>query len=163
MSMQYIYLTRKGCEKLREELEYLKTEKRKEIANALHYARSLGDLRENSEYDAAKEAQALNEIRIVKLEEKLLRIKILDDEKNIPKDKVSIGSTVKLQDLNSGKKLQYTLVSEIEADYDQGKISTTSPVGQGLLGHKENAVAEVKIPTGVLRYKILKIWRLEEV
>lgn len=163
INMQYIYLTRKGCQKLREELEHLKTIKRKEIANALHYARSLGDLRENSEYDAAKGEQTLTEIRISKLEEKLLRVKILEDEKNIPKDKISIGSMVKLKDLNSGKELKYTLVSEIEADYDQGKISTISPVGQSLLSHKENEIVEIKIPAGVLRYKILKIWRCKEV
>ena len=163
MGIQYIYITRKACQKLREELEYLKTTKRKEIANALHYARSLGDLRENSEYDAAKNAQTLSEIRIAKLEEKLIRVKILENETNIPKDKVSIGSTVKLQDLNSGKEFHYTLVSEIEADYDHGKISTTSPVGQGLLGHKENETIEIKIPAGVLKYKILKIERLENV
>lgn len=161
--MKYIYLTRKGCDRLREELVQLKTTKRKEIANALHYARSLGDLRENSEYDAAKEAQALNEIRIVKLEENLIRIKIIEDETNIPKDKVSIGSTVKLKDLNSGKELQYTLVSEIEADYEQGKISTASPIGQGLLGYKENETVEIKIPAGILKYKVLKIWRVEDV
>lgn len=157
--MQYIYLTRKGCEKLREELKYLKTAKRKEIADALHYARSLGDLRENSEYDAAKHAQSLNEIKIAKLEEKLLKVKILEDETNIPKDKVSIGSTVQLQDLNSGRELQYMLVSEIEADYEQRKISTTSPIGQGLLGHKEKETVEIKIPAGILTYKILKISR----
>lgn len=157
--MQYIYLTRKGCEKLTEELKYLKTVKRKEIANALHFARSLGDLRENSEYDAAKHAQALSEIKIAELEEKLIRVKILEEETNIPKDKVSIGSTVKLKDLNSGKELQYTLVAEIESDYDQGKISTTSPVGKGLLGSKKNETIEINIPAGILRYKILKISR----
>ncbi|MCK4905352.1 transcription elongation factor GreA [bacterium] len=157
--MEYIYLTRKGCEKLTEELKYLKTVKRKEIANALHFARSLGDLRENSEYDAAKHAQALSEIKIAELEEKLIRVKILEEETNIPKDKVSIGSTVKLKDLNSGKELQYTLVAEIESDYDQGKISTASPVGKGLLGSKKNEIIEINIPAGILRYKILEISR----
>ncbi len=157
--MQYIYLTREGCKKLTEELKYLKTVKRKEIANALHYARSLGDLRENSEYDAAKHAQALSEIKIAELEEKLIRVKILEEETNIPKDKVSIGSTVELKDLNSGKELKYTLVAEMESDYDQGKISTASPVGRSLLGYKKNEIVEIKIPAGILRYKILKISR----
>lgn len=157
--MQYIYITKKGCDKLREELEHLKISKRKEIADALHYARSLGDLRENSEYDAAKEAYALNEIKIAGLEEKLLKVKILEDEKNIPKDRVSIGSIVKLKDINSGKEIEYTLVSEIEADYDQGKISTTSPVGKGLLGCKENETVEINIPAGTLKYKVLEISR----
>lgn len=157
--MQYIYLTRKGCQKLREELEHLKTAKRKEIADALHYARSLGDLRENSEYDAAKNAQALNEIKIAELEERLLKVKILEDETGIPKDKVSIGSTVKLKDLNTGREFQYTLVSETESDYEQGKISTKSPVGQGLLGHKKNETVKINIPAGTLKYKILEISR----
>ena len=157
--MQYIYLTKEGCKKLREELKHLKTVKRKEISDALHYARSLGDLRENSEYDAAKNAQSLNEIKIAELEKKLLKVKILEDETNIPKDKVSIGSTVKLKNLNSDKEVQYTLVSEIEADYDQRKISTASPIGQGLLGHKENEIVEIQIPAGTLTYKILKILR----
>ncbi|MDD5455009.1 MAG: transcription elongation factor GreA [Candidatus Ratteibacteria bacterium] len=157
--MQYIYVTRAGYEKSREELKFLKTVKRKEIANALHYARSLGDLRENSEYDAAKNAQALNEIKISELEEKLNKAKILEEETNIPKDKVSIGSTVKLKDMNTQKEFQYTLVSEIEADYDQGKISTSSPIGQSLLGHKENEIVKIKIPAGTLIYKILKISR----
>lgn len=157
--MQYIYLTREGYEKLREESKYLKTVKRKEIANALHFARSLGDLRENSEYDAAKNAQALNEIKISELEENLRKAKILEEETNIPKDKVSIGSTVKLKDMKTQREFQYTLVSEIESDYDQGKISTASPIGQGLLGHKENETVEIKIPAGILTYKILKISR----
>lgn len=157
--MQYIYVTREGYEKLREELKYLKTLKRKEIANALHYARSLGDLRENSEYDAAKNAQALNEIKISELEGKLHKAKILEEETNIPKDKVSIGSTVKLKDLKTNSQFQYTLVSELEADYDQGKISTSSPIGQGLLGHKENETVTIKIPAGILIYKIIKILR----
>ncbi len=157
--MQYIYVTREGYEKLREELKYLKTVKRKEIANALHYARSLGDLRENSEYDAAKNAQALTEIKISELEENLHKAKILEEETNIPKDKVSIGSTVKLKNLKSNEEIEYTFVSEVEADYDQGKISTASPIGQGLLGHKKNETVEIKIPAGILTYKILKISR----
>lgn len=157
--MQYAYITRKGLDKLKKELEFLKTEKRKEIANALHYARSLGDLRENSEYDAAKEAYSLNEIKIAELEEKLHKVKILEEEKDIPKDKISIGSTAKLKNLKSGEEIEYTLVSEVEADYEQGKISTKSPIGQGLLGHKKNEIVEIKIPAGTLKYKIIKISR----
>jgi transcription elongation factor GreA len=157
--MQNIYLTRKGYEKLKKELGILKGEKRKEIANALHYARSLGDFRENSEYDAAKEAYALNEIRIASLEEKLHRVKILEEEKDIPKDRISIGSTVKLQNLKTSEEMEYTFVSEVESDYDQGKISTTSPIGQALLGRKKNETVKIKIPAGTLEYKILKISR----
>lgn len=153
-----IYLTREGHEKLIKELEFLKRVKRREISKALGEARAHGDISENAEYDAAKEAQALNEKRITELEENLSRAKILDDE-DIPKDEVLIGATVKLKDLGSGEELQYTFVSEVEADISQGKISIASPVGKGLLGHKENETVEIKIPAGILRYKILKISR----
>jgi transcription elongation factor GreA len=158
MGLGDVYLTRQGYEKLREELESLKTVRRRELSKEIEKARAHGDLSENAEYDAAKEAQALNEKRIAELEEKLARARILDDE-NIPKDEVLIGATVKLKDLDSKDVLEYTLVSEVEADFSQGKISITSPVGKGLLGHKENETVEIKIPAGILRYKILKISR----
>ena len=157
MGRENIYLTREGYEKLIKKLEFLKT-RRIELSKEIEQARAHGDLRENAEYVAAKEAQALNEIRIAGLGEKLSRARIIDDE-NIPKDEVLIGATVKLKDLDSEEELQYTLVSEVEADYDQGKISTSSPVGQGLLGHKENETVEIKVPAGIVRYKILKISR----
>ena len=157
MGREDIYLTREGYEKLIKKLEFLKT-RRIELSKEIEQARAHGDLRENAEYVAAKEAQALNEIRIAGLGEKLSRARIIDDE-NIPKDEVLIGATVKLKDLDSEEELQYTLVSEVEADYDQGKISTSSPVGQGLLGHKENETVEIKVPAGIVRYKILKISR----
>lgn len=153
-----IYLTREGYEKLKEEIKFLKTVRRQEISEEIRKARLHGDISENAEYDAAKEAQALNEKRIVELEEKLSRARILDDE-NLSEDEVLIGATVKLKDLDSGEELQYTLVSEVEADFSQNKISITSPVGKGLLGHKENEIVEIKIPAGILKYKILKISR----
>jgi transcription elongation factor GreA len=153
-----IYLTRDGYEKLLKELEFLKNVRRRELSKAIGEARAHGDISENAEYDAAKEAQGLNEKRIAELEEKLSRCRILDDE-NIPKDEVLIGATVKLKDLNSEEDLEYTLVSEVEANYAEGKISITCPVGQGLLGHKENEIVEIKTPAGTLRYKILKISR----
>jgi len=156
--MDEIYLTQEGYRKLVEELEFLKTVRRRELSKAVGEARAFGDISENAEYDAAKEAQALNERRIVELEEKLSRVRILDDE-NIPKDEVLIGATVRLKDLDTEEELEYTLVSELEANYEEGKISLTSPVGQGLLGHKENEIVEIKIPAGILRYKILKISR----
>jgi transcription elongation factor GreA len=156
--MDEIYLTKDGHKKLLEDMEYLKTTKRRELSKAVGEARAHGDISENAEYDAAKEAQAFNERRIAELEEKLSRGRILDDE-NIPKDEVLIGATVKLKDLNSEEEIEYTLVSEVEADYAQGKISVTCPVGQGLLGYKENEIVEIKTPAGTLRYKILKISR----
>lgn len=156
--MNEIYLTEAGHRKLLEELEHLKTVKRRELSKAVGEARAHGDITENAEYDAAKDAQALNEKKIAELEDKLSRARILDDE-NIPDGEVLIGATVRLKDLTSQEELEYTLVSEMEANYAEGKISITCPVGQGLLGHKENEIVEIKIPAGVLRYKILKISR----
>ena len=158
MSTQDIYLTREGYEKLREQLEYLRTIRRREISKEIGKAIAHGDISENAEYEAAKEAQGLNEKKIAELQNKLSRGRIIDDE-NIPADKVYIGAKVLLNDLDSGEEMEYTLVSELEADYGQGKISITSPVGKGLLGHKENEIVEIKVPAGILRYKILKISR----
>ena len=158
MSTGDIYLTREGYEKLRKDLEYLKNVRRREISKEIGKAIAHGDISENAEYDAAKEAQGLNEKRIAELENKLSHVRLIDDE-DIPKDRALIGATVKLKDLDSGEELEYTLVSEVEADVSQGKISTTSPVGKGLLGHKEKETVKIKIPAGILRYKILKILR----
>lgn len=152
-----IYLTQEGYEKLASQLEQLKTVKRRQLSKAVGEARSHGDISENAEYDAAKDAQAHNEKQIRELEEKLGRVRILD--KNMPKDEVLIGATVKLKDMDTDEELEYTLVSELEADYNQNKISVSSPVGQGLLGHKENEIAQIKIPAGILKYKIIKISR----
>ena len=152
-----IYLTQDGFEKLVSELEHLKTVKRRQFSKAIGEARAHGDISENAEYDAARDAQAHNEKQIVELEDKLARVRILD--KDIPDDEVLIGATVKLRDMDTQEDLDYTLVSELEADYAVGKISITSPVGSGLLGHKENEVVEIKIPAGILRYKIIKISR----
>ncbi len=152
-----IYLTQEGYEKLVGELEYLKTIKRRQFSKAVGEARLHGDISENAEYDAARDAQGHNEKQIVELEDKLARARILD--KNIPHDEALIGATVKLKDMDTKEELEYTLVSELEADYAQGKISVTSPVGLGLLGSKENEVVEIKIPAGTLKYKIIKISR----
>jgi transcription elongation factor GreA len=152
-----IYLTQEGYEKLVNDLEYLKTVKRRMLSKAIGEARSHGDISENAEYDAAKDAQGHNEKQIAELEDKLARVRILD--KNIPKDEVLIGATVKLKDMDTLEELEYTLVSELEADYNQNKISINSPVGGGLLGHKENEIVEIKIPAGILKYKIIRISR----
>jgi len=152
-----IYLTQEGYEKLASQLEQLKTVKRRQLSKAVGEARSHGDISENAEYDAAKDAQAHNEKQIMELEDKLARVRILD--KNIPKDEVLIGATVQLKDMDTDEELEYTLVSELEADYNQNKISVSSPVGQGLLGHKENEIVQIKIPAGILKYKIIKISR----
>src|SRR4030042_1485270 len=156
--MEYIYLTRSGYEKLVEELNLLKTEKRRQLSRAVGEAKAHGDLTENAEYDAAKEAQGLNEKRINDLEQKLGQARILDDE-NIPSDEVLIGATVRLKDMDTQEVLEYMLVSEPEADYAAGKISVDSPVGAALLNHKEKDTVEIKVPAGILKYEILKISR----
>ncbi len=156
--MSKIYLSSEGYEKLRKELEFLKTTKRRELSRAIGEARAHGDISENAEYAAAKEDQGLNEKKIAELEEKLSMAQILDDT-NMPKDEALIGAVVKLKDLDSKEELQYMLVSELEADFSQSKISVTSPIGEGLLGHKVNETVEIKVPAGTLKYKILKISR----
>jgi transcription elongation factor GreA len=152
------HLTREGYEKLVKELENLKTVKRRELSKAIGAARAHGDISENAEYDAAKEAQGLNEKKIAELEQKLASAQIIDED-NMSKDEVLIGATVKLKDLKSGGEITYTIVSEEEADFSQGKISISSPVGSGLMNHKKGDSVEITVPAGVLRYKILSIDR----
>jgi transcription elongation factor GreA len=157
--MDDIYLTKAGYQKLMGELEILKNDKRRKLSKAVGEARAHGDLGENAEYDAAKEEQALNEKRIAELEEKLGRARVIEHEEAISKDEVLIGATVRLKDLDTEEELEYTIVSEMEADYSQGKISFTSPVGSSLLNRKIADEVEIKIPAGILRYKILSIAR----
>ena len=152
------FLTRDGCDKLKEELKILKSVKRKEIASALEKARQMGDLSENAEYDSAKQAQAINEKRIRELEEKILTARILDNE-SISTDKAYIGAKLKLLDIDSKEEIEYMLVTEDEADYAAGRISISSPVGKALLGCKIGDIANIKVPSGVLKYKIVKISR----
>lgn len=152
------YLTPEGYEKLRRELEQLRTVKRKQLSKAIGEARAHGDISENAEYEAAKEAQGLNEKRIAELEHKLAASRIIDEEA-MSKDEILIGATVRLKDAESGEELEYTLVAEEEADYSQNKISVTSPVGSGLLNHKAGETVEIKVPAGTLKYKVMKISR----
>ncbi len=158
MKKKDAYITHKGYEELKKKWEYLKTVRRRELSKDIGIARAHGDISENAEYDAAKEAQGLNEKKIAELEETLSNVQLLDDT-NIPKDEALLGATVKLKDLASGEELEYTLVSEPEADFSQGRISVTSPVGRSLLGHKKNQIVEIKVPAGISKYKILKISR----
>jgi transcription elongation factor GreA len=153
-----IFLTQEGFQKLQEELDALKTVKRRDIARQLEKARQMGDLSENAEYDAAKDAQAHLEKRIAELEDKLGRSRIIDNE-DIPKDKVYIGARVKLRDEDTDEEIEYMLVAPPEADYNQNKISVESPIGKALMGHKANDVVEVNVPAGLLTYRILGISR----
>jgi len=152
------YLTKAGYQKLRSELDYLLKVKRKEIVEAISHAREFGDLKENAEYKAAKEAQEINEIKMRELSAKLTTARIIDDM-DIPSDKVYIGATAHLKDLKSGETLNYTLVAESEADIMQDKISVNSPIGKGLLGKKVGDTAEIQAPACLLEYEILKITR----
>lgn len=158
MSKGAVYLTHEGFEKLRKELEQLQNVKRREISKAIAEARAHGDLSENAEYTYAKEAQALNEKKIAELEDKLARAKLID-ENAMSKDEILIGAKVNLKDLDSGEELEYSLVSEEEADFSSGKISVTSPVGEALIGRKVDETVKIKVPAGTLRYKVLKITR----
>ncbi len=155
---QEVYLTRVGYEKLRVSLERLKTTERHKISKAIGEARLLGDISENAEYDAAKDAQAHNEARIAELEAKLAKVRIIENE-NIPSDKIFIGAIVTLKDLETDEKVQYMMVSPEESDYEENKLSIFSPVGKGLMGHQEGEQVAISVPVGTLRYKILKIER----
>jgi len=153
-----IPMTPEGFEKFKKDLEHLKTVKRREIAEDIARARAFGDLKENAEYDAAKNSQAMNERRIAEMESKIDLIQIIDETK-IPKDQVFIGATVLLKDLKNQEEFSYSIVPQDEADFDAGKISVSSPIAKGLLGLKVGDMAEIKIPAGVLKYKVLKISR----
>ena len=153
-----IPMTREGYEKFVKELELLKTVKRREIAEDIARARAFGDLKENAEYDAAKNSQAFNEKRISEYEERLSRIQIIDESK-IAKDQVLIGAKVLLKDLRSQEEITYSIVTHDEANFDEGKLSVMSPIAKGLLGLKVGGTAEIKIPAGTLKYKVLKISR----
>lgn len=152
------YLTREGLTKLQKELGYLKNERRRELSKEIGAARAHGDISENAEYDAAKDAQALNEKRIAELEQTISTAELIDETK-LPKDEVTIGTTVKLQDRDSKNEITYMLVGEAEADFSQGKISISSLVGKALMGCKKNQTVEIKVPAGILKYKILDISR----
>ena len=153
-----IFLTQEGHDKLIAEQDHLIRVKRREYSKAIEEARAFGDLKENAEYHAAKEAQGMNEKRIAELGNILSNARIMDNE-NIDKDKVLLGATVKIRNVSDNEIDEYQLVSEAEADYDQNKISVTSPLGQGMLGHKKGDVVLVKIPAGTMTIEILEINR----
>jgi transcription elongation factor GreA len=153
-----IFLTQAGFVKLKEELDYLTKVRRREVSEQIREARLKGDLKENAEYDAAKEEQANIERRVSDLEYKLSKVRIIERE-NIATDKVYIGATVTILDLDSNDKEVYTLVSKEEADYSQNKISIESPIGKGLLGKGLGDIVKIQVPAGDLNYKIIEIKR----
>lgn len=152
------YYTEEGLKKLREELRQLKDIERPKASQAIAEARDKGDLSENAEYDAAKEAQGLLEMKISKWEETLANARVIDTSQ-LDTSKVLVLSTVKLKNQATHKEMKYTLVAESEADLKTGKISVTSPIGKGLLGKSVGDVAEIKVPQGTLTFDILEITR----
>ena len=152
------YYTAEGLKKLRDEVDYLKNVERPKASQAIAEARDKGDLSENAEYDAAKEAQGLLEMKISKMEEVLANARLID-ESQLDVSKALVLSTVKIKNQTNGMELKYTLVAESEADLKTGKISVTSPIGKGLLGKKVGEIAEITVPNGTLKFEILEITR----
>ncbi|MDA9319144.1 transcription elongation factor GreA [Flavobacteriaceae bacterium] len=152
------YYTIEGLKKLKDELSHLKDIERPKASNAIGEARDKGDLSENAEYDAAKEAQGMLEMKISKLEEVFSNARVID-ESQLDLSKVLVLSKVKIKNLNNQMQLNYKLVAESEADLKSGKISVSSPIGKGLLGKKVGEVAEVIVPNGTLKFEIISIER----
>lgn len=156
MSKKVSYYTKEGLEKIRGELNELKTKGRSEIARQIADARDKGDLSENAEYDAAKDAQGMLEAKIAQLEDLVSSARLLD-ESTIDTSRVSILSTVTIKNKKNGASFTYTLVSEEEADLKAGKISTMSPIGRGLLGKKEGESARIQTPAGEMEFEVVSI------
>lgn len=152
------YYNQEGLDKLKEELQYLKTEGRAQIAKAISEARDKGDLSENAEYDAAKEAQGLHEAKIAKLEDALANARLID-ESSLDTSKVLALSIVKIKNRKNNQEMTFQLVSETEADMKEGKISVKSPIAKGLLGKSVGDVAIVEVPAGQLEFEVLEISR----
>jgi len=156
--MSITYLSKESYERLKEELKQLQTVKRRQISKDLEYARSLGDLKENAEYHAAKEAQGFNEKKAYEIELKLSEVEIIDNL-NISSDEIRIGASVKLLDLDDKEESEYKLVGADDSNPSEGLISVDSPIGRALLGHKKDDELDIKVPAGVLRYKVINISR----
>ena len=152
------YYTAEGLKKLKEELNQLKDVERPKASNAIAEARDKGDLSENAEYDAAKEAQGMLEMRISKLEETLSNARVID-ESQLDNSKVLVLSKVKIKNQLNGMEMDYTLVADGEADLVSGKISVNSPIGKGLLGKSVGDVAQINVPSGVINFEIIEISR----
>lgn len=156
MAAKEVVLTYEGLKKLENELEYLKGQKRREVAERIKQALSFGDLSENSEYDEAKNEQAQVEVRIVQVEKILKNAKVIDEDE-VTTDVVSVGSKVKMLDVEFNEEVEYLIVGSTEADPNNAKISNESPVGAGIIGKKVGDVVDIEVPMGVVQYKILDI------
>jgi len=151
-----VILTPEGYEKLKQEIEFLSTEKRREVADRIRVAREFGDIAENSEYDDAKNEQALLEHRIATLEERLIAARVIDAG-DVSSDAVSIGSKVRLKDMDANETIEYHIVGSAEANPAEHRLSNESPVGKAIIGKKKGEVVEVAAPRGSLKFKILEI------
>lgn len=150
------FITQKGFEKLKQELKYLKTDKRKEIANRIQVAKDLGDLSENAEYSDAKDSQAFNDGRILELEEILHRATIIKEHQT--NDVVTVGHSIKIKDYETGDIKEYEIVGSQEADPMGGKISNESPLGKAFINKKKGELVEITLPKGVVKYEIIEIF-----
>ena len=156
--MSFSYYTKEGLKNLRDELNQLKDVERPLASKAIAEARDKGDLSENAEYDAAKEAQGLLELKISKLEETLANARLID-ESQLDSSKILVLSKVKIKNLLNNMELEYQLVAESEANLREGKISVNSPIGKGLLGKSKGDIAEISVPNGVIKFEIISISR----
>lgn len=153
-----VYMTFDRVKEIEEEIHHLKSVERKKVAQKIADARSHGDLSENAEYDAAKEEQGMLEMKISKLESTLARAEVIKPDE-MPNDKVYILSNVKLKNLKMGGTVEYTMVSDEEADFEKRKLSITSPIGSAIMGKKKGDVVDVKVPAGAIKFEILDISR----
>ena len=154
--MAITYMTKEGYKKKMEEIAYLENVKRHEISRAIAEARDKGDLSENAEYDAAKEAQGMLEMKISQLKDLVASARIIDESK-LNTEEVQLLNTVTIKNLNNGATMKYTIVTESEANLREGKLSCKTPIAAGLMGHKVGEVVEVKAPAGVMKFEIVNI------
>jgi transcription elongation factor GreA len=154
--MKDVLLTPEGLEKLKGELEYLTNDKRREVAERIKHAREFGDISENSEYDDAKNEQAMLEQRIVQLEERLRRARIIEPE-DVPAGVVAVGTRVRLKDIDANETIEYVIVGSAEANPREQKLSNESPVGRAIIGRKKGETVDVAAPRGSLKYKIMDV------
>lgn len=156
MASNVVYLTEAGLQKLKDELDHLRSVERPAISAAIAEARDKGDLSENAEYDAAKEAQGMLEMRIAKLEDTVANARVID-ESRIDTSSIQILNRVTLKNKNTGKVVEYTLVSENEANLKEGKLSIGTPIAKALLGHKKGDEVDVTVPSGVIQFEVIDI------
>lgn len=161
MNKPITVLTRKGEQQLKEELNELKSVRRRDIAEKIKVALSFGDLSENSEYDEAKNEQGMIESRIAEIEQTLAHAQVIDDE-DVSTEKVGIGTTVKIFDMEMNEEMEFKMVGTKEADISRGKMSDESPIGAAIMGHAEGEEVEVETPSGVIGFKILEIRKDDE-